>query len=309
MDLKQLEYIVAIAREKNITWAAQKLHITQPALNQQLLRLEKELKTPLFVRGRNHMELTKAGEIYVKNAEKMLSLKDETYAAIRDLTGNYQYDIKLGLTPERGLHVFSGIYPLFHEKYPNIRLEPMVLSVKEQQTQIEEGNLTMGLVTLSEKDRDDNDYYTLQTNGFVLALPKHPDGSFECPEFSDDILSHEELKRLEKVPLALMWKASTLRRQIDQILKNADCRPKLLFETESTLTIIRMIQAGMCGSIIADYYAIPSDNIRYVKLNLPEHYDVALCMKKNTKTDAAVTYLMELIRDFLNNHHIYEPFS
>ena len=50
MDLKQIEYILKIAEEQNITHAAEKLFITQSALNQQLLKLEKELGTPLFYR-------------------------------------------------------------------------------------------------------------------------------------------------------------------------------------------------------------------------------------------------------------------
>lgn len=54
MDLKQLEYMVKIAKEKNITKAAKKLFITQSALNQQLLKLEKDLGAPLFYRSRTN---------------------------------------------------------------------------------------------------------------------------------------------------------------------------------------------------------------------------------------------------------------
>ena len=64
MDTKQIEYILKIAEENNITKAAEKLFITQSALNQQLLKLEKELGTPLFHRSRTNWRLTEAGEIY-----------------------------------------------------------------------------------------------------------------------------------------------------------------------------------------------------------------------------------------------------
>ena len=65
MDLKQIEYILKIAEEQNITHAAEKLFITQSALNQQLLKLEKELGTPLFYRSRTDWHPTPAGEIYL----------------------------------------------------------------------------------------------------------------------------------------------------------------------------------------------------------------------------------------------------
>lgn len=68
MDLKQLEYIIAIADYGNITKAAEALFITQSGLNQQLIRLEKELNIQLFERNKRHLHLTQAGEIYVNHS-------------------------------------------------------------------------------------------------------------------------------------------------------------------------------------------------------------------------------------------------
>ena len=65
MELKQLEYIVKIAEERNVTKAAEKMYITQSALNQQLLKLEKELGSQLFYRSRTNWKLTEIGEIYI----------------------------------------------------------------------------------------------------------------------------------------------------------------------------------------------------------------------------------------------------
>ena len=61
MDVKQLEYMVKIAEEQNISRAAEKLFITQSALNQQLLKLERQLGTPLFFRSRSQFRPTPAG--------------------------------------------------------------------------------------------------------------------------------------------------------------------------------------------------------------------------------------------------------
>ena len=73
MDLHQLEYILTIEQEKSISRAAERLFLTQPALNQQLLRLEKELGTPLFERRNRTMLPTYAGRIYLNTAKEMLS--------------------------------------------------------------------------------------------------------------------------------------------------------------------------------------------------------------------------------------------
>ena len=79
MDTKQIEYILKIAEENNITKAAEKLFITQSALNQQLLKLEKELGTPLFERRKHSMIPTFAGRIYLRTAHQIVDMKKETY--------------------------------------------------------------------------------------------------------------------------------------------------------------------------------------------------------------------------------------
>ena len=70
MDTRQIEYILQIAEENNITHAAAKLFITQSALNQQLIKLENELGTPLFHRSRTNWHLTEAGKVYVETPRR-----------------------------------------------------------------------------------------------------------------------------------------------------------------------------------------------------------------------------------------------
>lgn len=106
MDLRQIQYIVAIAEENNITRAAEKLYITQSALNQQLLKLEKELGVQLFHRSRTDWHPTEAGEIYLKAAREMLLLKKDTYHRIHDLAKIQQGELSVGFTPGRGSPCF-----------------------------------------------------------------------------------------------------------------------------------------------------------------------------------------------------------
>lgn len=75
MDLKQLEYILAIAEHGNISRAATSLYISQSALNQQLLHLEKELGMKLFHRDKRNLIPTPAGKIYLESAREILKIK------------------------------------------------------------------------------------------------------------------------------------------------------------------------------------------------------------------------------------------
>ena len=100
MDVKLLEYMIAIADCGNITKAAESLFITQSGLNQQLIRLENELNTQLFYRTKRHLHLTQAGKIYIDNAREILKIKKNTYTTIQDLTDGTVGEISFGIPKE-----------------------------------------------------------------------------------------------------------------------------------------------------------------------------------------------------------------
>src|SRR3954470_15438501 len=229
MDLKQLEYMIKIAEENNITKAAEKLFITQSALNQQLLKLEKELGTQLFVRSRTNWHPTQAGEIYIENAQKMVRIKKDTYNQINDLIDIKKGKLSIGLTPERGPEMFASIYPTFYKMYPNVKIEPIELPVKQQQHEISIGNLDIGFVTLQDYQKTDDEYIQIALEEIILAVPKahplaHLGGKLgdKLPEISLDCFKND--------PFALMQKGSTLREIYDN-LTNEDFYPFILLET------------------------------------------------------------------------------
>ena len=131
MDLKQIEYIVKIADENNITRAAEKLFITQSALNQQLLKLEKDLGVQLFYHSRTDWHPTEAGLVYLENAREILRIKRKTYSILNDMAESQKGRLSVGFTSGRGITMFSAVYPDFHRLYPHIIVEPMELSVKK----------------------------------------------------------------------------------------------------------------------------------------------------------------------------------
>ena len=74
MNTRQIEYILAIAEEKNMQRAAERLFVTQSTLSQTLIKLERELGCQLFVRNSREMTLTQAGQAYVNGGQKILGI-------------------------------------------------------------------------------------------------------------------------------------------------------------------------------------------------------------------------------------------
>ena len=88
MDIRVLQYFLAVAREENITAAAESLHMTQPPLSRQLKELEEELGKTLFIRGKRKITLTEEGIILRKRAEEMVELLEKTKAEIHSANEN-----------------------------------------------------------------------------------------------------------------------------------------------------------------------------------------------------------------------------
>ena len=130
MNTKQLHYILAIAEEGGLTAAAEKLHITQPALSKYLAELEKELGTELFFQHKKRYYPTAAGKIYLDAASRIIAVKEQTYQMISELSVGYQKTITIGVTPLRGAIAIAKIFNLFH-KHPDIIVveRPSVLEV------------------------------------------------------------------------------------------------------------------------------------------------------------------------------------
>ena len=85
MDIKYLTYIIAIAEERNMTKAAEKLFVSQSSLSYYLSKLEQDVGTPLFLRAKNELLLTPAGQLYVEAAQNVVEIKKQLYKNISDL--------------------------------------------------------------------------------------------------------------------------------------------------------------------------------------------------------------------------------
>lgn len=120
MELRVLRYFVEIAREKSMTNAAQKLHVTQPTLSRQIKDLEDELGQKLFTRGNYHINLTPEGKILYNRALDILEMVDLTtmeFSAMHDFTGG---DINLGCAESDGVSLLAKAAKQLQNEYKNL---------------------------------------------------------------------------------------------------------------------------------------------------------------------------------------------
>nr|WP_297174883.1 LysR family transcriptional regulator [uncultured Agathobaculum sp.] len=146
MDLRVLNYFLAVAREENFTRAAQTLHVSQPTLSRQIAQLEDELGVSLFTRGRHHVLLTDAGMILKRRAQEMLSLAEMTRQDLAQQDKELAGKIAIGSGEFQSTRILSQIIAAFSKQHPLVEYEIYSGNADNIRNYIEQGLLDIGLM-------------------------------------------------------------------------------------------------------------------------------------------------------------------
>lgn len=149
MDFRLLEYFLAVAREQNITTAAESLHISQPALSTQLKNLEKELGKQLLIRGvkgSRKVLLTEEGMILRKRAEEMLLLKKRTEEEISGSNKIIAGNVFIGTGETETVRLFAQVAKKLQKKYPDIRYNISSGNAEHVLEYLDKGIIDFGLL-------------------------------------------------------------------------------------------------------------------------------------------------------------------
>lgn len=258
MDTTTLEYIIAIADEQSITKAADKFFLSQPALSQQLKKIETEIGAPLFIRSKNNWQLTDVGKVYINGARSILHIQNTGFAKLEEL--RILHEDKINLIVATGLHNFVNkrIVPVFKEMYPNIELNFQV----GDNLQIQD-YMSNGLPYLAVLFVDDNPQVPFESNVvfkdeyYLCINKKNP--------LNKDFADKFDISKL-KDELFILSRAGTTHRAIqEKFFKDNDIHPTVLNESASFSGAIHMLKNGygctflpksLCQtkSIIFDFY-------------------------------------------------------
>lgn len=146
MELRVLNYFLAVAREENITRAAGQLHVTQPTLSRQIADLEAELGVKLFTRGNHNIVLTEDGMLLKRRAQEILSLADKTKRDFLCKEDELEGTITIGSGEFLSTRILTDCVAAFRKKYPLVRYEVYSGNADNIRENVERGLLDMGLI-------------------------------------------------------------------------------------------------------------------------------------------------------------------
>ena len=146
MELRHFRYVVAVADSLHFGRAAERLHISQPPLSQQIRQLEEELGTTLFIRTTRQVQLTAAGALFVQEARLILAQADHAARLAMRVTDGEAGQLMIGVAGPADAPFFVSILRLFARRHPNVRLVLRNMSTSDQEKALREGRLHVGFL-------------------------------------------------------------------------------------------------------------------------------------------------------------------
>jgi LysR family transcriptional regulator, salicylic acid-responsive activator of bsdBCD len=238
MDLRQLAYFLAIAEEGNITRAAERLHIAQPPLSQQLKLLEEEFGVVLMERNTRKIQITDAGRLLQTRAKQILELTEKTAKELKDLKEGFQGTLSIGTISSAGETLLPLKIQSFHEKYPGVDFHIRESGTFEILELIKGGVVELGIIR-TPLNQDIFEYINLPDEPMVAGAlgDLFWDGNRGCLE----------LTGLEGKPL-LMHNRYT--NNIEEACRKAGFEPRIVCRIDDTRSMLSWANTGMGIAII-----------------------------------------------------------
>jgi len=245
MDLRQLEYFVAVAEELSFTRAAARCRVAQSALSHQVARLERRQGVVLFERTSRAVRLAPAGELLLPRARRILAEVDETTSALAAFAGVLTGRLRLGVVGSTGRVVpaVERALAAFHQQYPGVQIAVEDTGSRHMAEQVRAGALDVAFIGLfADQVPDDLVHRVLAVEPLVAVLPRdHPlvgRSQIGLAEFADE------------ADFVEMRSASGLRIQVDAAFARAGVQRSVAFALDTSDAVARYVGLGLGVAVV-----------------------------------------------------------
>ncbi|WP_249870776.1 LysR family transcriptional regulator [Oceanobacillus saliphilus] len=235
MEPKILSYVIMIANEKSFSKAALKLHIAQPSLSYQIIKLEKELGIDLFIRGRRGVQLTYAGKSFVKRAMEILDQFKQLRDEMVDIANMKNGQLSIGSLSITGAILLPDAISIFKREYPGIDILLIEDNLKNLESLLSYGEIEISLLSMPFINNEIEKEIIMEEE-ILLAVPSsHP------------------LSRLKEVNLSmfkdesfiLLKEGTSFRAKTELIFQEAGFNPSVIFESINIYTCHSLASSGI----------------------------------------------------------------
>ncbi len=301
MELRQLRYLVALAEERSFTRAAAREHIAQPALSQQIRRLEDEVGLALVERTTRRVSLTGAGELLVGRARRVLAETEAAQAELQALTGVQTGLVRIGAMHTMGPVDLSLVLGIFHHRHPGVELNVREQSSEELAEMLRDDELDLAFLSVTERVESHGlGLHQLVSEELVVILAHdHPLGDRRQIRMSD--LADENF---------ISWReGARLRELLVTAGRGVGFEPRVMLASNESERIRRLVARGLGVAILPRSDAEkPGADVAVARLIQPAlTRDITLAWREGRRPAPAATEFLELARTTFAGPGASEP--
>lgn len=289
IELRHLRYFMAVAAELHFGRAAERLHMAQPPLSQQIRQLEAELGFQLFHRTKRSVVLTEAGQVFLEDCQRIFRQLEQAIATGRQVSRGEMGQLVIGFVSSAAYSVLPDILRSFRLQVPGVSLELHELTTDQQLQWLRERRLDIGFVRSPIEESGCN-LMTILQEPLVVALPEHHALRHQ-PQVSLQSLIGESFILFPR-PLA-----PGLYDQIISLCQQAKFSPNVVQEAIQMQTIVSLVAAEIGIAIVPiSLQNLQRTGVIYKPLQEPTpKAEIALMWRQNERSPL-VQRLLEIVQ-------------
>lgn len=294
MNLNQLEGFLAVVREGNLTKAAEKLYLTQPALSFQVKALEEEFGQTLFERDGKQMRLTGAGQVLKERARQILDLVEQTRRDVTGLKELQRGQLMIGANETTSLYILPPVIQAFRERFPGVEIHLTLRQSAEIVALVAAGEVDFGIATLPLLDPRIKTEPLCWREDVAICGYQHPLAEKQ----------HLYLADLAQYTLLLLEKGSTSRVLLEQMLAQQGLIPPMTMNVGSIEIMKRMAEINLGVAIlpgIAVKNELKAHQLRVFRLEWLQPRALGLIQRRSGYLSPASQFFLKLFKNRVPN--------
>ena len=255
MELRQLEYFVAVAEEASFTRAASRVHVAQPGVSAQVRRLESELGQQLLDRSGRSVRLTEVGSAVLPFARAALDAVANARLAVDDLAGLVRGQVTVGMVSGCALPALAELLAGFHDHHPGVAIALVEDNSDRLVDRLRDGRLDLALIGWAEQTPADIDSVVLVDEELVAVVaPGHPlagtgagTGAGAGARAGAGAIT---IRQLRDLPLVSLPRGTGVRAALDAACAAAGFTPRIVFEASALPMVVELAGRGLGLAVV-----------------------------------------------------------
>lgn len=292
MELRQLEYFVAVVEEANFTRAAQRVHVAQPAVSAQIGRLERELGQRLLDRSRREVRPTAAGVAVLPYAKAALAAVGDVRLAVDELSRLVRGTVAIGTVTAHPVDV-PGLLADFHAEYPNVEITLSTANSDELIEAVRGGDLDLAIVSVGPAEQPaglDIEVVTDEPVDAAVGLADELAGAAT--------VSLAQLTQRQR-PLITLPVGTGIRSQLDRACAGIGVSPRIAFEASTPQALAELAERGLGVAILPRSMARDRPGLHALRLTPELRGRLVLAWRASGPRSPAARVLVDRARRFL----------